>query len=97
MAKMPDKYVYCPWEAPESVQQAAGCVVGRDYPAPIVDHASASKDCMRRMGEAFAASKEGGGGGGGGGGRGGASGSGSGSKRPSGAGTAAAAGKKSKK
>lgn len=92
LARMPDKYVYSPWEAPEAVQRAAGCVVGRDYPAPIVDHAVASKECMRRMGEAFAASRgEGGGGGGAGGG-----GSGSGSKRPGGAEAAGGGGKKKK-
>lgn len=85
LAKMPDKFIYSPWEAPESVQRAAGCVVGRDYPLPIVDHAVASKDCMRRMGEAFAASKESGGGG-----------SGSGSKRL-GAEAAAGSGKKKSK
>jgi cryptochrome len=91
LAKLPDKYIYCPWEAPESVQRAAGCVVGKDYPSPIVDHASASKECMRRMSEAFAASKEGGGGGGSGSVRVRGSGSGSG-KRPAEAGGSAGAG-----
>ena len=70
LARLPDKYVYTPWEAPLEVQRAAGCVVGVDYPAPIVDHATASKDCMARMRAAYEAGKgEGGGGGGGGGGK----------------------------
>jgi cryptochrome len=29
---MPAKYIYEPWTAPLSVQQAAGCVIGKDYP-----------------------------------------------------------------
>ena len=27
-----------PWEMPVAEQEAYGCVIGRDYPAPIVDH-----------------------------------------------------------
>lgn len=29
---MPAKYIYEPWTAPLSVQQAAGCIIGKDYP-----------------------------------------------------------------
>jgi deoxyribodipyrimidine photo-lyase len=29
-------------------QAAAGCVVGRDYPAPIVDHAEGRKRAIER-------------------------------------------------
>lgn len=46
---MPSKYIYEPWTAPLSVQQAAKCVIGRDYPAPIVDHATVLKANMERM------------------------------------------------
>ena len=35
LRQMPLEYVHCPWKAPLDVQQKAGCVVGRDYPAPI--------------------------------------------------------------
>jgi len=38
---MPAKYMYCPWTAPKDVQEKAKCVIGKDYPAPIVDHAKA--------------------------------------------------------
>ena len=38
LAKMPTEYVYEPWKAPLEVQKEAGCVIGVDYPAPIVDH-----------------------------------------------------------
>ena len=49
--------------------QAAGCVIGVDYPFPIVDHAVVSKENMGKMKAAYDAgklAKEGGGGGGGG-------------------------------
>ena len=41
LARVPDAYVHEPRAMPQDVQAAAGCVVGRDYPAPIVDHAAA--------------------------------------------------------
>ncbi len=39
LADVPDKYVHEPWKMPDDVQREAGCVVGEDYPAPIVVHA----------------------------------------------------------
>ncbi|PIA65488.1 hypothetical protein AQUCO_00100768v1 [Aquilegia coerulea] len=50
---MPKEYIYEPWTAPISVQSKAKCLIGRDYPKPVVDHAFASKDCKRKMGEAY--------------------------------------------
>lgn len=50
---MPKEYVYEPWTAPISVQTKAKCIIGKDYPKPVVDHAFASKDCKRKMGEAY--------------------------------------------
>ena len=44
-------------------QKAAGCIIGKDYPKPIVAHDVASKANMAKMAEAYAAHKEGGGGG----------------------------------
>ncbi len=34
---LPDKYLFCPWEAPEEVLAKAGVVLGKTYPAPMVD------------------------------------------------------------
>jgi cryptochrome len=63
LAKYPKKFIFEPWLAPEAVQKAAGCVVGDGagcgYPAPMVDHAIASKENMGRMAEAYQAHKEG--------------------------------------
>ena len=54
LKKYPPKYIYEPWTAPLSVQKAAGCVIGRDYPKPIVDHKVAMKTNIERMKKARA-------------------------------------------
>jgi deoxyribodipyrimidine photo-lyase len=45
---VPDEYVREPWRMPGEVQQKAGCVIGKDYPKPIVDHAEARKRALER-------------------------------------------------
>jgi deoxyribodipyrimidine photo-lyase len=45
---VPDEYVREPWKMPREVQQTAGCVIGEDYPKPIVDHAEARKRALER-------------------------------------------------
>ena len=57
LKNMPSKYIYEPWTAPLDVQRKAGCVVGVDYPAPVVDHASASKACVDKIAAAYDAHK----------------------------------------
>ena len=37
LARVPAKFVHEPWRMSRAEQAAAGCVLGRDYPAPIVD------------------------------------------------------------
>ncbi|KAM6979682.1 cryptochrome circadian regulator 3b [Aplochiton taeniatus] len=49
LKNFPSKYIYDPWNAPEEVQRAAGCVVGVDYPKPMVNHAEASRLNIERM------------------------------------------------
>jgi deoxyribodipyrimidine photo-lyase len=41
LANCPDKFIHAPWTLGNSEQQRCGVVIGRDYPAPIVDHALA--------------------------------------------------------
>ena len=48
LKKMPAKYIYAPWTAPLDVQKAAGCVIGKDYPRPVVEHEVASKNNIAR-------------------------------------------------
>merc|ERR1712072_1183693 len=57
LAKLPDRFIYEPWKAPLAVQKDAGCIIGKDYPRPIVDHALVSKENMGKMAAAYNAYK----------------------------------------
>lgn len=48
LARVPDDYLSEPWTMPEDVQRRVGCVIGGDYPAPIVDHAEARRAALDR-------------------------------------------------
>ncbi|MGA9859841.1 MAG: FAD-binding domain-containing protein, partial [Solirubrobacteraceae bacterium] len=48
LERVPDEYLGEPWTMPEEVQEASGCRVGHDYPAPIVDHAQARREALER-------------------------------------------------
>jgi deoxyribodipyrimidine photo-lyase len=36
---VPLRYIHHPWEMPADLQRQSRCVIGNDYPAPLVDHA----------------------------------------------------------
>lgn len=46
---MPAEYIFSPWLAPLEVQQASRCVIGVDYPLPIVDHSTAGTLCCEKL------------------------------------------------
>lgn len=48
---VPARYVHEPWRMDAATQQAARCVIGRDYPAPIVEHAMARARAIERFRE----------------------------------------------
>ena len=52
LTDMPDAYLAEPHTAPPMVQEMAGCRVGKDYPAPIVDPKAAYARARTRMREA---------------------------------------------
>lgn len=54
LAKLPDKWIHAPWQAPEEVLEKAGIVLGETYPEPMVDH----KEARNRALEAFEACKK---------------------------------------
>ena len=35
---VPDRHIHAPWQMMEVEQRACGVIIGRDYPAPIVEH-----------------------------------------------------------
>ena len=45
---VPDRRLAEPWTMTAEEQQAAGCVLGRDYPAPIVDHLVERRESLER-------------------------------------------------
>ena len=40
LAHIPERFIHAPWTMPAAEQQRAGCVIGRDYPEPVVSHAA---------------------------------------------------------
>jgi deoxyribodipyrimidine photo-lyase len=47
---VPDEHLAEPWTMTEEQQRAAGCVIGEDYPAPVVDHKRERQRAMERYG-----------------------------------------------
>jgi deoxyribodipyrimidine photo-lyase len=48
LANFSAREVHAPWLVPPLRQREAGCVIGADYPAPIVDHAQARARTLAR-------------------------------------------------
>jgi len=49
LAQVPAPAIHRPHEMPTMLQQMAGVVIGRDYPAPIVDHTTAYREAKGRF------------------------------------------------
>lgn len=37
LKQLPDKYLFCPWQAPDNVLSKAGITLGKEYPLPVID------------------------------------------------------------
>lgn len=48
LARVSSKDIHAPWEMTPLEQQACGCVIGRDYPAPIVPDDEARRRTLAR-------------------------------------------------
>lgn len=48
LERVPGRYLAEPWTMPIEEQRRAGCLIGHDYPAPIVDHAQARLHALER-------------------------------------------------
>ncbi len=46
LRSVPTKYVHAPWQMPPLVQRESGCIVGENYPAPIVDRSETKARVM---------------------------------------------------
>jgi deoxyribodipyrimidine photo-lyase len=45
---VPDEHIREPWKMGVEDQRACGCVIGEDYPAPIVDRSVAREEALAR-------------------------------------------------
>ncbi|MCS6845921.1 MAG: DNA photolyase family protein [Caldilineales bacterium] len=52
LGRVPTKYIHAPWTMPLAEQRRAGCLVGQDYPAPIVDHGQARERTLAAYAQA---------------------------------------------
>ena len=48
LAAVPDRHIHAPWLMSAAEQSACGVVIGRDTPAPLVDHAQARRETLAR-------------------------------------------------
>jgi deoxyribodipyrimidine photo-lyase len=46
LAPLDSREIHAPWLVPAAIQRANGVVIGRDYPAPIVDHVAARRAAL---------------------------------------------------
>jgi deoxyribodipyrimidine photo-lyase len=50
LAGVPDAMIHEPWRLTPMEQRQAGCLIGRDYPGPIIDHAFARERTLAAYG-----------------------------------------------
>jgi len=48
LENVPGEFLAEPWRMPAAAQEESRCVIGRDYPEPIVDHAEARRAALDR-------------------------------------------------
>lgn len=53
LTKMGDQYIYAPHLAPFKVQQDARCIIGSDYPFPMLDEKAEKEKCLLRLKAAY--------------------------------------------
>lgn len=51
LANVPVEYRFEPWKMDAAMQQRYGCILGRDYPHPVVEHKSAAKQAKQKLAE----------------------------------------------
>jgi deoxyribodipyrimidine photo-lyase len=54
LARVPVEAIHEPWRMEAAEQRRAGCVIGQDYPAPVVDHAMARERTLAAFARARA-------------------------------------------
>ena len=49
LAHVPTPFLHAPWQMPPNLQKSSHCLLGQDYPAPIVDHAAAKSAAIAKF------------------------------------------------
>jgi len=52
LKNVPGKYIHAPWRMPEDVQKRSKCLIGRDYPQPLVEHGFARERILELYNQA---------------------------------------------
>ena len=52
LTHVPDDFIHAPWRMSDEAQRKSNCVIGTDYPAPIVDHSHGRERALERYQEA---------------------------------------------
>jgi deoxyribodipyrimidine photo-lyase len=52
LTNVPHKYIHEPATMPLALQKEIGCIIGQQYPAPIIDHKQARQRTLEAYGEA---------------------------------------------
>jgi deoxyribodipyrimidine photo-lyase len=50
LVDLPDDFIHQPWTMPVDMQRSSGVLIGKTYPAPIVDHLKAKQSALRAYG-----------------------------------------------
>jgi deoxyribodipyrimidine photo-lyase len=49
LSRIPLEFLQEPWKMDTLMQQETGCILGRDYPMPVVDHIEAARSARERL------------------------------------------------
>lgn len=52
LGRVDDTWIHTPWQMPAALQRACGVEIGRDYPAPLVDHEAAARLARQKIQQA---------------------------------------------
>ncbi len=48
LAEVPNEFIHSPWSMPHDIQLSTGCLIGKHYPLPIVNHEQARISALER-------------------------------------------------
>ncbi|WWC67038.1 uncharacterized protein I206_100945 [Kwoniella pini CBS 10737] len=49
----PDKYIYCPHLAPLTIQEKSNCIIGKNYPFPILNEQLEKELCISKLKDSY--------------------------------------------